>query len=97
MGLNKETGLLRNARYIASPNCDQRINCSEPEVIIIHCISLPPGEYDSESVIDFFTNTLNPEEHEYFQDIAHLKVSSHFYIRRNGDFLRCSWQIAAVS
>ncbi len=76
------------ARQISSPNCDNRPEGVLPEVLIIHSISLPPGEYQSRHIEQFFCNKLDPNEHPYFQDICHLTVSSHFLIRRDGEVVQ---------
>ncbi|NNC98774.1 MAG: 1,6-anhydro-N-acetylmuramyl-L-alanine amidase AmpD [Gammaproteobacteria bacterium] len=88
MQLNLETGLLDQAIYLPSPNCDDRAAGAQPETIIIHCISLPPGQYGGNAVIDFFTNRLDYNDHPYFAEISHLSVSAHFLVRRNGDLLQ---------
>jgi AmpD protein len=82
--INHHTGLVEGASYIASPNCDERENNGVPEVVIVHCISLPPGEYGSGAIERFFSNQLGADEHPYYADIAHLTVSSHFLIQRDG-------------
>ncbi len=84
MRLDSQTGFINQAQVVASPNCDDRENFSEPEALIIHCISLPPGEYGGTAVNDLFLNQLDPAAHPYFAEIAALKVSSHFLIRRDG-------------
>ncbi|GAA3959276.1 1,6-anhydro-N-acetylmuramyl-L-alanine amidase AmpD [Allohahella marinimesophila] len=58
------------------------------ESVIIHNISLPPGEYGSTAIVDFFQNRLDPDAHPYFREIAHLTVSAHFLIRRDGRVLQ---------
>jgi len=86
-------GLLPDARYIASPNCDARPEATPPCLIVIHNISLPPNEYGGEGIIALFTNRLDPAAHPYFETIKDLKVSSHFLIRRDGEliqFVPCS-------
>lgn len=88
MYLDEITGLIDSAEFIASPNCDDREDHSTPSAIIIHCISLPPGEYGGDSVVDFFTNHLDENSHAYFQEIKHLNVSSHFFIRRVGTLIQ---------
>ena len=80
MKLEHSTGLVSEAEYIPSPNCDEREHCIEPEVVIIHCISLPPGDYENGAVHRFFQNNLDADEHPYYQGMAHLTVSSHFLI-----------------
>lgn len=84
MKLDLSRGLIHSAEYIASPNCDKRDDGCIPEVIIIHCISLPPGEYGGPAVRRFFTNQLSADEHPYYQSMAHLTVSAHFFIDRKG-------------
>ena len=88
MQIDLQTGVLDVARYIPSPNCDDRDFGNEPEVIIVHCISLPPGQYGGEEVINFFTNNLDFNAHEYFKKIVGFEVSSHFYIRRTGELIQ---------
>lgn len=84
MRLNSETGIVDQAIWCESPNYDDREYSAEPECIIIHCISLPPGEYGGGAVQRFFKNELVADEHPYYQSMAHLNVSSHFLIERNG-------------
>jgi len=85
MQLNVKTGLFDGARQCPSDNCDERENYLNPEVIIIHCISLPPGQYGSDHIEQFFQNKLDADEHPYFTEISQLTVSSHFLIRRRGE------------
>lgn len=80
-------GVCTEAHLIASPNVDERPQ-QEISLIVIHNISLPPNQYGGEGVIELFTNTLNPETHPYYAEIAHLKVSSHFFIRRDGSLIQ---------
>ena len=80
-------GICTEAHLIASPNVDKRPQ-QEISLIVIHNISLPPNQYGGEGVIELFTNTLNPETHPYYAEIAHLKVSSHFFIRRDGSLIQ---------
>jgi len=88
MNLDHQKGLISQAEQISSPNCDDREHHSHPEVIIIHCISLPPGEYGTKHVQRFFQNTLSANEHPYYQSMAHLTVSSHFLIERCGKLVQ---------
>lgn len=94
-------GLIRPARLCPSPNQDSRPAGCEPELIIIHGISLPPGEYGGQYVEQLFTNTLNWEAHPYFAEIKGLKVSAHLFIRRDGSvvqfvpFNRRAWHAGA--
>jgi len=88
MKLDKPTGIIDTAEFIASPNFDEREHCDSPEVIIIHCISLPPGEYGRGEIQRFFQNQLCADEHPYYQSMAHLTVSSHFLIERTGKLIQ---------
>ncbi len=84
MKLNLEQGRIEQARQLASPNYDERPGHEEASAIIIHCISLPPGEYGGDQIERFFQNQLRADEHDYFRSMAHLQVSSHFLIQRSG-------------
>jgi N-acetyl-anhydromuramoyl-L-alanine amidase len=81
-------GLVRGARQIASPNCDERPPNSTIELVVIHNISLPPGEFGGDGVIELFTNHLDPDDHSYYAEIYQMKVSAHFFIRRDGELLQ---------
>jgi AmpD protein len=75
-------------RIVDSPNCDERPPDTEISLIVVHCISLPPGEYGGDSIERLFTNRLDPAAHPYFRDIAGLKVSSHYLVRRDGEVVQ---------
>ena len=77
-------GWLACARPVPSPNCNARPTEAAPELIVIHGISLPPGEYGGPYIEALFTNQLNPADHAYFSEVAHLTVSAHFLIGRDG-------------
>jgi AmpD protein len=79
-----DSGLMRGVRYVASPNHDSRPAGVEAELIVVHGISLPPGEFGGPWVDHLFNNTLPPEVHPYFAEIAALRVSTHLFIRRDG-------------
>ncbi len=81
-------GLVDEARYLASPNCDARPADAAIELLVIHNISLPPGNFGGDSVQDLFMNRLDPQAHPYFANIAALRVSAHFFIRRDGTLLQ---------
>jgi N-acetyl-anhydromuramoyl-L-alanine amidase len=81
-------GVLEGAGFIASGNFDERPAGSAVELLVIHCISLPPGEFGGPGIIDLFTCKLDPGAHPYYRDIAGLKVSSHFLIRRDGEIIQ---------
>ena len=81
-------GLLAGARQIPSPNFDERTPGMPIELIVIHNISLPPGEFGGNGVVELFTNCLDPEQHPYYREIHQLRVSSHFFIRRDGGLIQ---------
>ena len=74
--------------FVPSPNCDDRPENVEIDTVVIHTISLPPGEYGGDGIIDFFLNRIQAADHPYFESIYHLKVSSHFLVRRGGEILQ---------
>jgi AmpD protein len=82
------SGLVAEALYLPSPNCDERPADTAIELLVIHNISLPPGEFGGDAIIDLFLNRLDPDAHPYYKDIAALRVSSHFLIRRDGVLLQ---------
>ncbi len=87
------TGWVSGVRRIASPNCDARPHGTAIVLLVIHNISLPPGEFGGEAIAQLFTNTLDMEVHPYYAQLQGLKVSAHFFIRRNGEivqFVSCS-------
>ena len=79
-----ENGIFKNLQFLKSPNFNERPDQEEIRLIIIHSISLPPKIYGKTYVEDFFLNKLNIDEHNYFEQIKDLKVSSHIYIKRDG-------------
>jgi AmpD protein len=81
-------GWLRGVRRIASPNCDARPKGERISLIVIHAISLPPDEFGGAGVIELFTNRLDPAAHPYYASIARLRVSAHFFIRRDGELIQ---------
>jgi len=78
------SGLLRGAVQIASPNCDARPAGVEADLIVVHGISLPPGQFGGPWIDRLFTNTLALEAHPYFTEIGELRVSSHLVVKRDG-------------
>jgi len=96
-------GLLTFARHVPSPNCDERPAGVVADLIIIHGISLPPGEFGGPWIDHLFTNTLPPAGHPYFEQIRDLRVSSHLLVRRDGEvvqyvpFHRRAWHAGTSS
>jgi AmpD protein len=75
-------------RVVPSPNFDLRPDGVAIDLVVIHAISLPPGVYGGPGIEQLFTNQLNPDAHPYYKQIAGLKVSAHFFIRRDGELLQ---------
>lgn len=88
MLLDPVTGLLRGARYVSSPNADERPAGAQPEVLIIHAISLPPGRFGGQDIERFFCNRLAHDADPYYAEIAGLEVSAHFLVRRDGELVQ---------
>lgn len=85
-------GWVPMCQRIPSPNHDERPAGTQIELLVIHAISLPPGEFGSNAVPEFFTNRLEATAHPYFAAIAAQRVSAHFFIRRDGkaiQFVSC--------
>lgn len=99
--IDTQCGRLVDARWVASPNCDDRPLGCEIDLVIIHGISLPPGEFGGPWIEALFTNTLNPNIHPYFAEVHTLRVSAHLLIRRDGElvqfvpFHRRAWHAGA--
>jgi N-acetyl-anhydromuramoyl-L-alanine amidase len=95
------SGRLLPARQVESPNCDDRPSGQAPELIVVHGISLPPGEFGGPWIEALFTNSLPPDAHPYFKAVAGLRVSSHLLVRRGGElvqfvpFHRRAWHAGA--
>ena len=81
-------GWYQFAGHVASPNFGPRPPDSKPELIVVHAISLPPGCYGGFEVEQLFTNQLDWDQHPYFESIRGMAVSSHFYIRRQGELVQ---------
>ena len=86
--VNTEIGLIEPARQCLSPNHDERPDNEEPGLLVVHGISLPPGEFDGPEIEQLFTNALDWDAHPYFDEIRGLKVSSHLLIRRDGELIQ---------
>jgi N-acetyl-anhydromuramoyl-L-alanine amidase len=87
-----ERGIANLARQVRSPNRDARPARTEVNLVVVHGISLPPGAFGGDGIERLFTNRLDPAAHPYYATVAHLRVSAHFLIRRDGalvQFVRC--------
>jgi AmpD protein len=86
-------GIVRAAKQVPSPNCDERPEGATITLLVVHNISLPPGRFGGEAIEAFFTNRLDATAHPYFATIAGARVSAHFLIRRDGapvQFVACA-------
>ena len=96
-------GFVRSATQIGSPNCDDRPEGVAITLLVVHGISLPPGQFGGPGIAELFTNRLEPAAHPYYATVAKLKVSAHFLIRRDGaliQFVPCgrrAWHAGASS
>lgn len=88
MHIDIDSGLLDAARQVPSQNCDERPDGALIDLVVIHGISLPPGEYGGPWIEHLFTNCLELKGHPYFEEIHELKVSSHLLIRRDGEIVQ---------
>lgn len=78
-------GWFETVTRLPSPNFDARPAGSEPELLVVHAISLPPGHFGGHFIEDLFLNRLDPAAHPYFREIASLRVSAHLLVRRSGE------------
>ncbi len=81
-------GNLPGATIIASPNCDDRPSGEQVRLVVVHAISLPPGCFGGPGVEQLFTNTLDAGAHPYYAGISTLRVSAHYFIRRDGSVVQ---------
>jgi N-acetyl-anhydromuramoyl-L-alanine amidase len=84
MNIDIETGWIREARKVPSPNCDARPVGTDLGLIVVHGISLPPKEFGVGWIDDLFINQLDRSAHQYFETIAELTVSAHVLVARDG-------------
>ena len=81
-------GWWTDAERRASPNFDARPDAVATELVVLHHISLPAGEFDGHAVVDFFENQLNVEQHPQLAGLTDVKVSAHFFVQRGGAVLQ---------
>jgi len=84
MYVDIDTGLLDGARKCLSPNRDTRPDPDDIDLVVVHGISLPPGQFGGDAIDRLFTNELDPAAHPFFSEIADLRVSAHLLVRREG-------------
>lgn len=82
---DNRTGRVTGVRWVPSTNFDERPEGVRVNALVIHCISLPPGEYGGGNIEQFFCNALDCNAHPYFEQIRGLRVSAHFLIDRDGE------------
>ena len=82
-----EAGYLSGVQFISSPNCDERPPGNKISLLVIHNISMPPDVFAGNGVIELFTNQLNSDV-SYYETIRDLRVSAHFFVRRNGGIIQ---------
>lgn len=87
MNFTLEEGWLSGARHLPSPHQNERPN-GEVSLLVVHGISLPPGEFGGPWIDDLFLGRLDPQAHPYFAEIAALQVSAHCLIRRDGEVVQ---------
>lgn len=83
-----QDGWLSIARRCPSDNFNQRPHNNDISLLVIHNISLPPGQFSGNCVIDFFQNRLDTSLHPFFKEIEGVEVSSHLFIRRDGELIQ---------
>lgn len=88
MRVDSESGRLRGARRVDSPNRDARPEGCGLDLVVVHGISLPPGEFGGDGIERLFTNTLDLDAHPYFRQLEGLRVSAHLLIRRDGEVVQ---------
>lgn len=86
--MSQSAGLLSGARQLPSPNVDERPSGEAVTLVVLHAISLPPEEFGGNAVEEFFTNCLDCNAHPYFEQLRELRVSSHLFIRRDGEVVQ---------
>ena len=80
-----DDGIVAGVRFVASANLDERPAGMPIELLVIHNISLPPGQFGGTGIVDLFTNRLDCSAHPDYAALAGLRVSAHFLIRENVD------------
>ena len=88
MTLDIDNGRVAQARWCPSPNFDDRPSDCEPELLVLHNISLPPGQFGNGCIEAFFCNALDTSAHPWFVNIIGVRVSSHFLVDRQGSLIQ---------
>jgi AmpD protein len=85
MRVDVSTGLMVGVKQVLSPNFDERPAGVAPDLIVLHGISLPPGEFGGPWIARLFTGNLPPGHHPYFAGLVGARVSAHLLVRRDGE------------
>jgi AmpD protein len=88
LGPLDDEGVLAGTTQVSSPNWDERPTGTQIALLVVHSISLPPGEFGGQAIAALFTNTLDFSGHPYYETLRNLKVSAHFLIRRDGELVQ---------
>lgn len=83
-----DDGLASGVPFVASPNCDERPPNVDVDLLVVHAISLPPGEFGGSDIEALFQNRLDGTSHAYYKDLAAMRVSAHFLVRRDGALIQ---------
>lgn len=86
--INRATGRVEGARFVPSANFDARPDAASVDILVVHSMSLPPGQFGGPGIEQLFTNCLDPKEHPYYCEIQNLRVSAHLVIRRDGEIFQ---------
>ena len=86
--IDGRTGIVHGATVLLSPHCDRRPAGIEIDLLVIHAVSLPPGEFDTSDVIDLFMGSLNPTAQPGYDELATTRVSAHFLVSREGQIFQ---------
>ncbi|MCV2884922.1 1,6-anhydro-N-acetylmuramyl-L-alanine amidase AmpD [Aestuariibacter sp. AA17] len=81
-------GIINPSRVVFSDHHDERPAASDVSLLVIHNISLPPGQFGGGYIEQFFTGQLNPKAHPFFEEIHQMRVSSHLMISREGEVIQ---------
>ena len=86
--LDIQNGRVIQSDFMPSPNFDERTDIEDISLLVIHNISLPPNDFESDDILDFFLNRLDVSKDPFYKEIKDLKVSAHLFIRRDGSLIQ---------
>lgn len=89
MSIDLSSGLWHQAVFLPSPFCNTRPAGLPISLMVVHAISLPPGQFVGDDVVDLFTGNLDCKKHPYYQQLVGVEVSAHIFIRRTGEAIQC--------